>query len=154
MAKTINGSVGFRGMNQPKDVMVVQYLLNCVPVQNGGPATELVIDGIAGPKTVQAIQQFQNVNRLFADGRVDPDGQTLRELHKFDPYPQESVNPVAIVWDQKKVPKFSSQKGYGVKTLGESAGGQDAGSGTKGAPVKVPGSGKNWSSGGGFKSTK
>ena len=139
MAKTINGSVGVGGMNQPTDVMVVQYLLNCVPVHKGGPTIELVIDGIAGPKTVQAIRQFQATRMGFADSRVDPNGQTLRKLHKFDPYPQEPFNPVGEKWGQKTSPWFKSQKGYGGKTQGGSTGGKSAGKGWTPGGVKTSG---------------
>jgi peptidoglycan hydrolase-like protein with peptidoglycan-binding domain len=65
----------------------VQFLLNCVPTDSGGPDPELVMDGIAGPKTIGAIQQFQQMNFGFADGRVDPSGRTLRALQEFDPEP-------------------------------------------------------------------
>ncbi len=81
MAKSINGSVGRGGRNFPdKDVLTVQYLLNCVPVRNGGQQAELVLDGVCGPKTIKAIEGFQSKNAGFVDGRVDPAGMTLQSL--------------------------------------------------------------------------
>jgi Putative peptidoglycan binding domain len=92
MPKTITGSVGRGGKNfPPSDVMTVQYLLNCVPATQGGPAKELAVDGAAGPKTIAAIEGFQRRMGGFADGRVDPGGATLRALQTRDPYPNQSL---------------------------------------------------------------
>jgi hypothetical protein len=91
MPKTITGSVGRGGRNYPhSDVMTVQYLLNCVPAAQGGPAKELVVDGAAGPRTIAAIEGFQRRLGGFADGRVDPGGATLRALQARDPHPNQS----------------------------------------------------------------
>lgn len=93
MPKTITGSVGRGGKNYPpSDVMTVQYLLNCVPATQGGPAKELVVDGAAGPKTIAAIEGFQRKLGGFADGRVDPGGATLRALQVRDPNPNQSLS--------------------------------------------------------------
>ncbi|MBI5558665.1 MAG: hypothetical protein HY885_13615 [Deltaproteobacteria bacterium] len=158
MPKTINGSVGLGGKNQSTDVMVVQYLLNCVPVHQGGPMVELAVDGITGPKTLQAVRQFQAVRLGFADSRVDVNGQTLRELHKYDPYPQEPFNPSGMKWGKSPL-----QKGYGGKFAGKDfgggkmaggklAGGKDAAGGKmwgSGPGGKSSGPGKGWTPGGG-----
>lgn len=94
MPKQILRSVGRGGVNfPPDDVMTVQYLLNCVPVQHGGPAIELDIDGAIGPKTIAAIERFQAQRFSFVDGRVDPNGQTLGALLPFDPAPQQPLPP-------------------------------------------------------------
>jgi peptidoglycan hydrolase-like protein with peptidoglycan-binding domain len=93
MPKTITGSVGRGGKNYPaSDVMTVQYLLNCVPATQGGPAKELAVDGAAGPKTIAAIEGFQRKLGGFADGRVDPGGATLRALQARDPNPNQSLS--------------------------------------------------------------
>lgn len=92
MSKTITGSVGRGGKNYPpSDVMTVQYLLNCVPASQGGPAKELAVDGAAGPKTIAAIEGFQRKLGGFADGRVDPGGATLRALQVRDPNPNQAL---------------------------------------------------------------
>lgn len=71
--------------------MIVQYLLNCVPVSEGGPAAELAIDGdVVGANylaTISAIRAFQMKRFGVADGLVDPKGQTFIHLNTFDPYP-------------------------------------------------------------------
>lgn len=86
----IKKSVGFGGDNDPIDICTVQYLLNCVPVVNGGPSSELPVDGArhgAGfTKMVDAIRRFQS--RIFqgwSDGRIDPGGQTLMHLRRWNP---------------------------------------------------------------------
>lgn len=95
MPKSIRFSVGRGGQNVlPQDVMTVQYLLNCVPPSKGGPSTELVIDGIVGPKTMEAIANFQRGGLSSPDGRVDPGGPTLSRLQAFDPYPGQPMPPI------------------------------------------------------------
>lgn len=93
MPKDIEGSVGFAGRNVARNVATVQYLLNCVPVARGGPAPELAVDGIAGPKTIAAIRRFQTTNFGRADGRVDPRGRTIGALQSYDPYPDQPLGP-------------------------------------------------------------
>lgn len=65
------------------DVKVVQQLLNAVPTAAGGPAQRLDVDGICGPKTNAAIVSYQNKNLGWNDGRVDPNGPTIKSLMKF-----------------------------------------------------------------------
>ncbi len=86
----IKKSVGFGGDNDPLDICTIQYLLNCVPVVNGGPSEELPVDGArhgAGfTKLVDAIRRFQaRIFQGWSDGRVDPGGQTLMHLRRWNP---------------------------------------------------------------------
>lgn len=77
----INGSVGRNGVNRPRDTMAVQFLVNeLLRLNGGGPL--LKIDGIAGPKTVGAIEHVQRRHGIFTDGRVDPNGHTLAQLNQ------------------------------------------------------------------------
>jgi peptidoglycan hydrolase-like protein with peptidoglycan-binding domain len=133
MPKSITGSVGLGGSNLPQNVMIVQYLLNCIPANSGGPTTELAIDGIVGPKTIAAIQRFQRTLLNFADGRVDPGGKTLKALQPYDPYPNVPL-----------IPTDPGGGGVGAKQSGGP-------SGLKGGPpgVKWPGEGLGKSGGGG-----
>ena len=94
MPKQIAGAVGLGGANRATDVAVVQYLLDCVPVLRGGPAPELAIDGLCGPKTAAAIRNFQRANGCPQDGRVDPGGPTFRALSAYDPYPNRNLPPL------------------------------------------------------------
>ncbi|MDP2897758.1 MAG: peptidoglycan-binding domain-containing protein [bacterium] len=87
MARSISASVGrMGGVNRPPDVKTVQELLNKVPPPEGGPKVRLAVDGICGPKTINAIQTFQlrHFGWKGADGRVDPNGPTLAKLNEYD----------------------------------------------------------------------
>ncbi len=87
MARRISASVGrMGGVNRPDDVKTVQELLNQVPPGSGGPKPPLAVDGICGPKTINAIQTFQlhHFGWKGADGRVDPGGPTLEKLNEYD----------------------------------------------------------------------
>src|SRR6185295_10668343 len=104
--KSLVAPVGLGGLNRAADVMTVQFLLNCVPVSQGGPVKDLAVDGIIGPKTIQAIAQFQKTQFGWSDGRVDPEkygGTTIAELKKFDPVPDSP--PI----EPTPEPKFPSQ---------------------------------------------
>ena len=85
--KTIIATVGQSGVNIPADVATVQYLLNCVPVSNGGPLQKLKIDGFAGVVTTEAINRFQRFHFATAESRVERGGKTFDELKKYDPLP-------------------------------------------------------------------
>ncbi len=121
--KSLVASVGYGGANAAADVMTVQFLLNCVPVSQGGPVKDLAVDGLVGPKTIQAIHKFQKIQFGWSDGRVDPEkygGTTIVELKKFDPVP-DSPPP-----EPRPAPKIPSQP--------EGKGAPYAKGGAKGAP--------------------
>lgn len=95
--------------NRRDDVMLVQYLLKRIyqqgsnaspPLNQGNGTTQLKIDGIYGPKTQRAIEQFQlemrrNGRNIATDGSVDPEpgnsatstisktGYTISWLNKY-----------------------------------------------------------------------
>lgn len=81
MALRVAGSVGERGTNNRTDVWNVQVLLIKVRKGQGEPAIEL--DGRIGPETIGAIKKFQKQQFGWAnpDGRVDPNGNTLKHLN-------------------------------------------------------------------------
>ena len=103
MAKSIRFSVGRSGRNaSSQDVVTIQYLLNCVPVSLGGPATELATSGLTDQATVAAISRFQQFSMLTPTGSVHPGDDTMARLHQFDPYPGIAVHNVAddkIKWE-------------------------------------------------------
>lgn len=129
MAKTISASVGQGGSNTRNDGATVQYLLNCVHTDQGGPLKELVIDGLVGPLTINAIYRFQKSRFSFSDGRVDPGGKTLGELHRYDPYPDSG--PVTPVGATGKGAAKGGGKGAG-KGGGKGAGGYGKSGGGQG----------------------
>jgi peptidoglycan hydrolase-like protein with peptidoglycan-binding domain len=129
MAKEIQRSVGYGGANVMAQVMVVQYLLNCVPAARGGPTEELAVDGLIGPKTIAAIRRFQTTSFGRADGRVDPKGRTLQALQGYDPYPGQSAQ-AAGVFKMPMPPAPGSSSGAVFKSPG--------GPGVGGAPGGMP----------------
>jgi hypothetical protein len=87
--KTIQASVGKGGYNQTDDVATIQFLLNNVPLDSGGPAQPLTSNGEAEGSnfedTLLAILNFQqHQDGLIRDGRVDPGESTLARLNTYD----------------------------------------------------------------------
>jgi hypothetical protein len=76
----ITASVGVGGTNRKADVILIQTLLNGVPLLKGGPTPLLKVDGACGPKTCNAISRFQKVQFGSSDGRIDPGYQTIQSL--------------------------------------------------------------------------
>jgi uncharacterized protein (TIGR02594 family) len=75
----ITGTVGRGGINRSQDVRNIQTLLNN---HRKPPLSKLTVDGQVGPITIQAIEEFQRrvAKMVIADGRVDPNGMTMRAL--------------------------------------------------------------------------
>ena len=78
----ISGSVGKGGSNNPKDVKLVQALLNVYLRREGKKA--LTIMGKPDPDTLSAIDTFQKTEQklLKPDGRIDANGQTFKSLRR------------------------------------------------------------------------
>lgn len=81
----IRTAVGKGGAVTGPDVKKVQAALNNIPVELGGPDPKLVPDGHVGPKTIAAIEAFQQRHFGFKDGRVDPLGKTHAKISSFQP---------------------------------------------------------------------
>ncbi|HQU85942.1 MAG TPA: peptidoglycan-binding protein [Pyrinomonadaceae bacterium] len=81
----VNAPVGIGGANQPPDVRTIQDALNRVSPADGGASPPLVVDGVCGPKTKNAIQQFQlkQFGWSGADGKINPGGQTITRLNEI-----------------------------------------------------------------------
>jgi len=109
--------VGNGGKNQFKDVSVVQTLLNnCLYLLV--PLRALSVDGKMGPVTVALIEEFQRrvVRMPKPDGRVDPGGNTLKQLNAKAKEPQLptlpfSVQPLPLCFPLKARPKESYKTG-------------------------------------------
>lgn len=78
---SIRRSVGANGANDPQDSAAIQNALNRVSAAQGGANPPLAVDGLPWGKTIAAIRKFQARQGLVADGRVDPNGPTLRRLN-------------------------------------------------------------------------
>lgn len=86
MAKShaeITAPVGRDGENRPHDVRIVQQLIND---HRPPDIRRLAVDGVSGPLTVAAIIACQtSIARLsHPDGRIDPQGRTLRGLNSIE----------------------------------------------------------------------
>ncbi len=86
MAATIGKSVGRGGVNRAADVNVVKRLLND-HLTHLRRSTPLLLDGVVDEATINAISQFQRamLGVPTPDGRVDPNGATLRALRAGGP---------------------------------------------------------------------
>jgi hypothetical protein len=103
----ISASVGSRGSNKISDVKVVQTLLNKwqddIVLER-----PLLVDGLAGRKTMLAIIEFQGrvAGLSSPDGRVDPDGLTLKILNQvlkaFKILPQSGRSYYTYGRDEKR----------------------------------------------------
>lgn len=83
MKIAIMKSVGENARNIESDVKKIQLALNNFIKSNElKPLDLLYNDGIAGRKTKYAIREFQRkiVGMSYPDGRVDPNGKTIRHL--------------------------------------------------------------------------
>lgn len=77
----IANSVGVNGINHPADVRLIQMLLNNWLRKTQKPP--LQVDGIVGSKTIKEISNFQRSRGGQVDGRVDPNGPTIKDLISF-----------------------------------------------------------------------
>lgn len=112
----ISASVGRGGVNKPNDVIVIQILLNRIPVDQGGPAPRLIADGRIGPKTQAAIDRFQQHHKLGSDGRIDPGGKMLAAIQRAvaSAIASSSAPEVLALPD----PGRPIEPGYGGRSIG------------------------------------
>lgn len=80
----IKQSVGASGVNNKVDVKVVQAALNLSQTEAFNLDAGLVVDGSIGRKTIAAIESYQThiLKMSKPDGRVDPNGLTIKSLKK------------------------------------------------------------------------
>ena len=100
-------SVGLGGTNRRDDVRAVQDLLN-----DRAKATVIATDGACGPATVAAIRRFQSSFMSRPDGRVDPDGATIRRLAGHESAAPAGAAPAPAASSRFEQLPQSSQKGY------------------------------------------
>lgn len=113
-ASSINASVGVGGTNAHKDVLTIQQLLNGVAPDDSGPQPLLAEDGFIGPLTNGAIRKFQQGQQLqVVDGRIDPNGPTLRRLNEVSTPGQRAVAQLRAVLGVE-VPAVRNLAGLGT----------------------------------------
>lgn len=71
----LTASVGHGGTNNKQDIARVQSLLAAFGLDPGDS------DGVLGPRTQQAIVDFQRQVQTPTDGRIDPNGKAWRALN-------------------------------------------------------------------------
>ncbi|MEG3627098.1 peptidoglycan-binding domain-containing protein [Streptomyces poriticola] len=76
----ISQPVGQDGTNLRREVQYVQALLNVFRTERG--RTVLALDGLVGPLTIAAIEEFQSAVTGIVDGRVDPGAQAITALEQ------------------------------------------------------------------------
>lgn len=77
----IQASVGIRGSNRREDVIVIQMALRVLKDRSSHrPFYEAEIDGIAGDRTVQAIEAFQSPQNDPSAGTIHPNDPDHRRL--------------------------------------------------------------------------
>lgn len=106
---TLTASVGRGGINHPNDARTVQSLLN----KNRPIGHSLIaVTGKMNPETISAIEEFQKrvVNLDTPDGRVDPDGKTLKALDAGAQQTALTANHSGAVWWHANQAKFPNSK--------------------------------------------
>ena len=97
-ARQITRSVGNGGVNLKDDSLKIQKLLNMIAPADGGPVPAtpeglgLKEDGVCGSKTIAAIRTFQLRQGTGRDGRVDPNGGTLKRMNEVPKIKLQSRN--------------------------------------------------------------
>ena len=83
MSMTITRSVGRAGANLSADVRIIQTMLRQANEDAGETGLDPgAVTGVISEQTIRAIETFQRRFWRNADGRVDPDGRTLRLLRQ------------------------------------------------------------------------
>lgn len=91
---TLQSSVGRGGSNLRDDALSVQTLLNIACARVSAPRHVIKVDGLVGPITIGAIQEFQQAQLGKSDGRVDPGQRTIQRLNAIaSQTPGTSVGP-------------------------------------------------------------
>lgn len=111
---TIGSSVKMNA-GRPRDVEIVQQLLNAVPAFDGGPTVLLEVDGICGSKTSAAISRFQSKSFGWSDGAVDPKGKTITRLVDYVcDTPTVPYGPVSAKAPKNAAPQQNAGGGAGA----------------------------------------
>ncbi|HEX9024204.1 MAG TPA: glycoside hydrolase family 19 protein [Geobacteraceae bacterium] len=105
----ISKSVGRKGVNNRDDVKTVQILIN-MNIDKLTPLNFLAEDGRIGNITINAIEEFQRrvMSVVNPDGRVDPDGATLKRLREGipDTFTEKKLKGIMIHATESNVKKY------------------------------------------------
>jgi hypothetical protein len=135
MAKVqaIAHAVGKNGLNQTKDVKLVQRLLNRAltkwPAFAGADAKALKDDGVCGPVTIKRIEAFQRGVLKWSgpavDATVDPNGRTWKKL-AGNVASASQIKPVATARPQWVDTYAAFRQGDYSEKLGHATAGTDS----------------------------
>lgn len=75
----LNSSVGEKGVNLPRDVNIIQQIIN-LRGDLRKPLPKLKVDGKYGSETKAAIDKIQSTFMSKPDGRISPFGRTINKL--------------------------------------------------------------------------
>lgn len=97
----LQDSVGRGGKNLPGDVERVQHALNLA-------GESLIADGVAGSKTIAAIERFQReiVGLSRPDGLIEPGRATWKALQSFANNDNGNDGQAAVAWGARVSPAF------------------------------------------------
>lgn len=122
MHTKLKSSVGRGGVNHSQDVKLAQQLLN---QKRPAPFRLLREDGVCGPLTISAIEEFQKhaVRMAHPDGKIDPGGGTIQALGQaggiFIPgIPPQFSAKDKIAWGSKVSKEFKAKVIEICKDLG------------------------------------
>ena len=107
--KPLSGSVGRNGDNRKKDIVRIQAMLNVLPPMLGGPTVLLKLDDMVGPKTIAAIEGFQQKQFAKKDGKVDKNGPTFKKLVELEQSSQ--IIPVTLRPDSAAIARQWAEAG-------------------------------------------
>jgi hypothetical protein len=114
---TIKAPVGLRvdgspAANEPRDVKVVQFLLNVIPASAGAPAALLPTNGVLTQETLDGIASFQQQQLGFVDRLVEPGRNTIKFMNR-----EQTLTPVGPAapftneelrsWAIRKLPEWN-----------------------------------------------
>lgn len=109
---TIIESVGHKAKNNKIDSKVIQAALNLAEHPEFNISHKLSVDGYIGSKTNDVIVLFQkNVLKMAnPDGRIDPNGKTLKKLHECIPKSKnltlDSITAIMAKGSKVKIAKY------------------------------------------------
>ncbi len=100
MAITIGASVGVGCANKYSDVVRIQTALNTFPQHWGGPFPKLATEGDCKTLTVGAIENLQQWQFGWKDGKISPGGVTMSRINEMLDSPEKpgKADLISIKW--------------------------------------------------------
>ncbi len=117
----ISKSVGLKGVNNRDDVKTVQILIN-MNIDKLTPLNFLTEDGRMGNITINSIEEFQRrvMSAANPDGRIGPNGSTLKKLREGIPdgFTEAKLKGIMIHATESNVKKYYNALNVKMKENG------------------------------------